>query len=77
MTSSVKHFIDLSEVSAPELRRILDASAAIKARRKKGERASERPLVGKVSSPLPGSEICPALPSLASATPHELNAPVQ
>ena len=48
MTSSVKHFIDLSEVSAPELRRILDASAAIKARRRKGERASERPLVGKV-----------------------------
>jgi ornithine carbamoyltransferase len=46
--SSVKHFLDLTELSAAELRRILDACALIKSRRRKGERASERPLEGKV-----------------------------
>lgn len=46
--SGPKHFLDLTEVSAAELRRILDASALIKSRRRKGELAKERPLEGKV-----------------------------
>ena len=37
-----------SDVSGGELRLVLDASAAIKSRRRKGEIASERPLIGKV-----------------------------
>jgi ornithine carbamoyltransferase len=43
-----RHFVDLSDVSRADLRRVLDASAAIKARRRKGEIATDRPLVGKV-----------------------------
>ena len=46
--SGVKHFLDLTEVSAAELRRILNACALIKSRRRKGELAKERPLEGKV-----------------------------
>ncbi|HEY8384030.1 MAG TPA: ornithine carbamoyltransferase [Microvirga sp.] len=45
---SARHFIDLSDFSGAELRRVLDASASIKSRRRKGELAAERPLVGKV-----------------------------
>jgi len=45
---SARHFIDLSDFSGAELRRVLDASASIKSRRRKGEPAAERPLVGKV-----------------------------
>ena len=48
MTPETRHFLDLSDFSGAELRRVLDASAAIKARRRKGERATERPLEGKV-----------------------------
>ena len=48
MKTPVKHFLDLTEIPAPELRRILDAAAAIKARRHKGQRAEHRPLEGKV-----------------------------
>jgi ornithine carbamoyltransferase len=48
MTPETRHFLDLSDFSGAELRRVLDASAAIKARRRKGERAKERPLEGKV-----------------------------
>ena len=48
MTPETRHFLDLSDFSGTELRRVLDASAAIKARRRKGERAKERPLEGKV-----------------------------
>ncbi len=48
MKSPVKHFLDLSEIPAPELRRILDAAASIKARRRKGQRAEQRPLEGRV-----------------------------
>jgi ornithine carbamoyltransferase len=44
----VRHFLDLTDFSGEELRRVLDASAAIKARRRKGELAAERPLAGKV-----------------------------
>ena len=45
---SARHFLDLSDFSGTELRRVLDASAAIKSRRRKGEIAQERPLAGKV-----------------------------
>jgi len=43
-----RHFLDLSEIPADELRRVLDASVAMKARRIKGGPRSERPLTGKV-----------------------------
>jgi ornithine carbamoyltransferase len=43
----VRHFLDLTDFSGEELRRVLDASAAIKAARRKGEPARERPLAGK------------------------------
>jgi ornithine carbamoyltransferase len=43
-----KHFLDLSEVSAEELRRILSLAGAIKSRRRKGQLAAERPLTGKM-----------------------------
>ncbi|MBE7244885.1 MAG: ornithine carbamoyltransferase [Actinomycetospora chiangmaiensis] len=42
-----RHFLDLKDLSGTELRRVLDTSAAIKARRRKGELAAERPLTGK------------------------------
>ncbi|SFH06585.1 ornithine carbamoyltransferase [Methylobacterium gossipiicola] len=42
-----RHFLDLKDFSPQELRTVLDAAAAIKARRRKGEVATERPLVGK------------------------------
>ena len=45
---SSRHFLDLSDFSGAELRRLLDAAAAIKARRRKGEVAADRPLAGKV-----------------------------
>ena len=43
-----RHFLDLTEVPAVELRRILDAAAAIKRVRVRGQRAASRPLEGKV-----------------------------
>jgi ornithine carbamoyltransferase len=46
--ASPRHFLDLSDISAEELRRILDLAAGMKARRRKGERAAVRPLEGKV-----------------------------
>ncbi|HEX2136741.1 MAG TPA: ornithine carbamoyltransferase [Microvirga sp.] len=46
--ATTRHFLDLSDFSGAELRRLLDAAAAIKARRRKGEIAAERPLAGKV-----------------------------
>jgi ornithine carbamoyltransferase len=49
MTSpGVRHFIDLCDFSGTELRTVLDASAAIKSRRRKGAPAVERPLAGKI-----------------------------
>ena len=42
------HFLDLSEISAVELRRVLTHAAAIKSRRRKGAVAVEKPLEGKV-----------------------------
>jgi ornithine carbamoyltransferase len=43
-----RHFLDLCDFTGAELRRVLDAAAAIKARRRKGEIPAERPLAGKV-----------------------------
>ncbi len=48
MKSPVKHFLDLSDIPASELRLVLNAAADIKARRRKGQRAEHRPLEGKV-----------------------------
>ena len=48
MNAVSRHFLDLSDFSGPELRRVLDASAALKARRRKGEPPRERPLEGKM-----------------------------
>jgi ornithine carbamoyltransferase len=43
-----RHFIDLSEMSAADLRAVLNQAAAIKARRVKGVPAGDRPLAGKM-----------------------------
>jgi ornithine carbamoyltransferase len=45
---NVRHFLDLTEVPAAELRRILDVAAAIKRVRVRGKRAASRPFEGKV-----------------------------
>ncbi|WP_395697335.1 ornithine carbamoyltransferase [Methylocella sp.] len=46
--TSLRHFADLSEIPASELRRILDMAATMKAARRKGRRAAGRPLEGRV-----------------------------
>ncbi|MFG1300536.1 ornithine carbamoyltransferase [Xanthobacter sp. V3C-3] len=43
--NGVRHFLDLSEIPADELRRVIDVSKDLKARRKAGE--VDRPLAGK------------------------------
>jgi ornithine carbamoyltransferase len=43
-----RHFLDLSDLSGAEIRHVLNVGAAIKARRRRGERATDRPLEGKV-----------------------------
>ncbi len=43
----VRHFTDLAEIPAPELRRILDHAAALKSAWRKGVPSSDRPLAGK------------------------------
>jgi ornithine carbamoyltransferase len=48
MTNAARHFLDLRDFSESELRRVLEASAALKARRRKGEPPGERPLAGKI-----------------------------
>jgi len=45
---SPRHFLDLSEITPQELRRILNLAADMKARRRKGKRTDARPLEGKV-----------------------------
>ena len=45
--SDVRHFLDLSEIPAPELRRILDHAAAIKGRWRRGLPSRDKPLAGK------------------------------
>lgn len=42
-----RHFLDLSEIAAPELRRILDHAAALKGRWRRGAPSPDRPLAGK------------------------------
>jgi ornithine carbamoyltransferase len=42
-----RHFLDLADFSGADLRHVLDVSADIKKRRRKGELAAERPLIGK------------------------------
>ncbi len=46
--ANARHFLDLSEIPAGDLRRILDAAVAIKSVRRKGQPATEKPLAGKV-----------------------------
>jgi ornithine carbamoyltransferase len=43
-----RHFLDLSDLSGAEIRHVLNVGAAIKARRRRGKRATDRPLEGKV-----------------------------
>ncbi|MBX9931661.1 MAG: ornithine carbamoyltransferase [Methylobacterium sp.] len=43
-----RHFLDLKDFPAETLRAILDASSAMKSRRRKGEVAAGRPLTGKM-----------------------------
>ncbi|MGE3248555.1 MAG: ornithine carbamoyltransferase, partial [Beijerinckiaceae bacterium] len=43
-----RHFLDLIELPASELRAILDRACAMKKARRKGVRAADRPLEGKV-----------------------------
>jgi len=45
--AEARHFLDLSETPASELRRILDSAVAIKSRRVKGTPSRDRPLEGK------------------------------
>ncbi len=45
--TSPRHFLDLSDFTGRELRHVLDTSASIKARRRRGEVPTERPLAGK------------------------------
>ena len=43
-----RHFLDLSDFSAAEIRHLLDVGSGIKAKRRRGEKAKDRPLEGKV-----------------------------
>ncbi|MGY2050534.1 ornithine carbamoyltransferase [Methylobacterium sp. JK268] len=43
-----RHFLDLTDLSPGQLRTVLDASADLKSRRRKGHPPAERPLDGKV-----------------------------
>ena len=47
---STRHFLDLSDFSGAEIRHILKIGSDIKAKRRQGERAKERPLEGKTSA---------------------------
>lgn len=42
-----RHFLDLTELSSATIRGLLDASRDLKAKRRRGELAAERPLIGK------------------------------
>jgi ornithine carbamoyltransferase len=48
MRAAPRHFLDLKDFSGADLRRVLDASATLKARRRKGEPPRDRPLAGKI-----------------------------
>ncbi len=47
-TDGLRHFIDLDQIPAPELRGILDSSRAIKRARVRGQPAAKKPLTGKM-----------------------------
>ncbi len=44
---ATRHFLDLSDISGDELRRILDSSRAIKGRRRTAASAADQVLAGK------------------------------
>ena len=48
MTGGARHFLDLGDFSSDELRRLLQACVALKARRRKGEVGREGPLSGRI-----------------------------
>ncbi len=48
MRAAPRHFLDLKDFSGTDLRSILDAGVALKARRRKGEPPRTRPLAGKI-----------------------------
>src|SRR5919107_4644895 len=43
-----RHFLDLSDFSGAEIRHLLNVGLEIKSKRRRGERAQDRPLEGKV-----------------------------
>jgi len=43
-----RHFLDLSDFSGAEIRHLLNIGLELKAKRRRGERAKDRPLDGKV-----------------------------
>ena len=47
MTAAPRHFLDLTDFSGEDLRRILSAAAALKASRRRGQRQVQQPLDGK------------------------------
>ncbi|MDO9441367.1 MAG: ornithine carbamoyltransferase [Beijerinckiaceae bacterium] len=47
-TGKPRHFLDLSEIGAQDLRSVIDSSAAMKSVRRKGEPSTSKPLAGKV-----------------------------
>jgi ornithine carbamoyltransferase len=47
-SATPRHFLDLADFSGADLRRVLDLSAGLKSRRRKGQPAEERPLAGKM-----------------------------
>lgn len=44
----IRHFLDLCDISAPQLRFVLDLAASIKAQHRRGATAQNRPLAGKM-----------------------------
>jgi ornithine carbamoyltransferase len=46
--TSIRHFLDLTDLSGNEIRHVLNVGSAIKSRRRKGQLAEDRPLVGKM-----------------------------
>jgi len=46
--SAVRHFLDLSEIAAADLRQILETAKNLKTNRRKGQKPREQPLAGKV-----------------------------
>ncbi|HTV33255.1 MAG TPA: ornithine carbamoyltransferase [Methylocella sp.] len=46
--SALRHFLDLSQIAAADLRQMIEAAKHFKAHRRKGQNQLERPLAGKV-----------------------------